>query len=248
MTTLHLYSIRNMINGKQYIGQAADVRQRWYTHLSSLRRGRHHSLSLQRSFNKYGEEAFDFVVIEGPFGSTAEVNAAEERRIMTENTIAPNGYNHRAGGTYSPMSEEAKAKLSRYRKAFLAAGGIVNFKGNTHTPETKRLLSEKAIARFMNPVERERTIEWGHRAWEGEHRKCTLLNNRLGHQTERYRTSHSAKLRKGKPFPMLIDPNGIRHSVDISLSSFCGKHDLIPSAMNLVVNGKRPHHKGWRVV
>jgi len=58
-----IYVIQNNINGKCYIGSAKDIKDRWRIHLNLLRRNEHHSILLQRSFNKYGEKAFNFEII-----------------------------------------------------------------------------------------------------------------------------------------------------------------------------------------
>lgn len=55
-----IYEIRNLVNGKKYVGSAVNFHARWTKHLSELRRGVHHSLHLQQSWNKHGEQAFEF--------------------------------------------------------------------------------------------------------------------------------------------------------------------------------------------
>jgi group I intron endonuclease len=55
--------IINLQNNKIYIGSAVKFVKRRCQHLSYLRNNIHHSLRLQRSFNKYGEENFVFKVI-----------------------------------------------------------------------------------------------------------------------------------------------------------------------------------------
>lgn len=59
-----IYQIRNLINGKRYIGSAKCFRTRWNGHRAKLRRGSHHSRHLQSSWVKHGESAFFFEVIE----------------------------------------------------------------------------------------------------------------------------------------------------------------------------------------
>lgn len=61
-----VYGIRNQINQKCYIGSASGksgFQQRWWNHRHLLRHNRHHSLYLQRAWNKYGEEAFVFEIL-----------------------------------------------------------------------------------------------------------------------------------------------------------------------------------------
>lgn len=60
-----VYCIINTVTGKRYIGSASrSIKERWALHRRALRRGDHHSTYLQRSWNKYGEAAFEFVVLE----------------------------------------------------------------------------------------------------------------------------------------------------------------------------------------
>ena len=48
-----------------YVGSAAgSFRRRWHIHLSDLRKGKHHNSRLQRLWNKYGEDTFEFRVAE----------------------------------------------------------------------------------------------------------------------------------------------------------------------------------------
>lgn len=59
-----IYKITNTVNGKFYIGSAVDFKRRWNVHRCQLRQGRHHSPHLQRAWDKLGENAFEFSVIE----------------------------------------------------------------------------------------------------------------------------------------------------------------------------------------
>ena len=59
-----VYIIEHVVSGSWYIGSSRAIRSRWYSHRRLLRRGEHHSQYLQNSWNKYGEKAFTFFVIE----------------------------------------------------------------------------------------------------------------------------------------------------------------------------------------
>jgi len=62
--SMGIYKIENMVNGKVYIGSSKDIKQRFRQHLSDLKNNRHHSIHLQRAWNKYGESNFKFSIIE----------------------------------------------------------------------------------------------------------------------------------------------------------------------------------------
>lgn len=59
-----IYSIRNTINGKIYVGSAVNLYKRRLNHLSTLRRNTHKNPHLQASFNKHGEDSFEFITLE----------------------------------------------------------------------------------------------------------------------------------------------------------------------------------------
>jgi group I intron endonuclease len=57
-----VYLIVCRANRRIYVGSSVDIVQRWRAHLCNLRKGRHHSRWLQRSWDKYGARSFDFVI------------------------------------------------------------------------------------------------------------------------------------------------------------------------------------------
>jgi len=59
-----IYQIRNLINGKVYIGSSIDIDKRWKKHVRELKNLIHPNQHLQSSWNKYGEESFIFEMIE----------------------------------------------------------------------------------------------------------------------------------------------------------------------------------------
>lgn len=59
-----IYQILNIVNNKYYIGSSLDVFKRFRTHKRNLKLNKHHNRHLQRSWKKYGESAFEFIVIQ----------------------------------------------------------------------------------------------------------------------------------------------------------------------------------------
>lgn len=62
--TCGIYQIVNTVNGKRYVGSSVDIDKRWREHIRLLKASKHHSRHLQSAWNKYGEDSFEFDVIE----------------------------------------------------------------------------------------------------------------------------------------------------------------------------------------
>lgn len=58
-----IYQIINKINGKSYIGSSINLTWRKTKHFTELRNQKHHSIILQKAFNKYGESNFEFKIL-----------------------------------------------------------------------------------------------------------------------------------------------------------------------------------------
>ena len=59
-----IYTIRNTVNSKIYIGSTWNLRKRFKTHVDLLRTARHFNKHLQSAWTKYGEDSFAFEVLE----------------------------------------------------------------------------------------------------------------------------------------------------------------------------------------
>ena len=59
-----IYQIENKINSKVYIGSSNNIKRRWQKHKALLRHNKHPNSHLQAAWNKYGEDSFEFSIIE----------------------------------------------------------------------------------------------------------------------------------------------------------------------------------------
>lgn len=107
-----IYCIENLINHKRYVGQSKDIGARWRYHKSELRRNIHGNDYLQKAWNKYGEDNFQFYILEE---CTIDIiNDRERYYIILYNTINRDcGYNIESGGNANKiMPDSTKRKIS----------------------------------------------------------------------------------------------------------------------------------------
>lgn len=98
-----IYTIKNRVTGKMYVGSSMNPKKRVSFHLYSLKKGDHHSAKLQNSWNKHGSEVFECNIaesIEYEGKETIDIFAREQFWIDHHDSIA-NGYNIKNPGVNS---------------------------------------------------------------------------------------------------------------------------------------------------
>lgn len=83
-----IYAIVNKVTDRKYIGQTGRFLYRWTKHKLLLHRGEHSNLELQRDWNLYGPDAFEFQILEIVGGMALVKREREYIQSMT------NLYNH----------------------------------------------------------------------------------------------------------------------------------------------------------
>jgi len=127
-----IYAIKNTVNQKVYVGSSRNVASRWRAHRLQLRNGTHTNQWLQHAWSKYGERAFEFILIQ----ERAESVLLDAERYWTSclQALEPaKGYNI-AEDPLAPMTgrkhtKEAREKMSKAHK------GHSRNKGRKFTPE-----------------------------------------------------------------------------------------------------------------
>lgn len=88
-----VYKIQHIQNGKLYIGSAVNIRKRWKSHRSALRRNKHHNNHLASAMKKYGVSAFAWEVVE--FCPVTILTEREQFWLDYYQSFKPeNGYNN----------------------------------------------------------------------------------------------------------------------------------------------------------
>lgn len=113
-----IYCIENKIDGKMYIGQSFNIQRRWQEHIKMLNKGKHHNRFLQRAWDKYGEDNFDFYIVEQLYTSPRVVYDVLEIYYISEYCTNNNqyGYNLTMGGegvVGYKFTKEQREKISK---------------------------------------------------------------------------------------------------------------------------------------
>lgn len=59
-----VYIVKCVANGRSYVGSSKDIACRWKEHRYSLRHNEHYNAHWQRAWNKYGEDQFEWSILE----------------------------------------------------------------------------------------------------------------------------------------------------------------------------------------
>jgi group I intron endonuclease len=106
-----IYALKNIVNNKMYIGQSTDIDARKYHHYYDLKHHKHHSCKLQQDYDLYGENNFEFLILEECLFS--ELSDKEKYYVDMYHTME-NGYNVVGGGTKGHyVGKETKQKISK---------------------------------------------------------------------------------------------------------------------------------------
>jgi len=130
-----IYKIRNVVNGKFYVGSTVDSRVRFQTHRRNLKKGKHQSPHMQAAWNKYGEDCFKFEVIE--IVECSENLLIAEQKWLDEHAGKPHCYNW-ATDASAPM----RGKKHTEKTIALVKANRTAPKGDTHYRFGKKLSDE----------------------------------------------------------------------------------------------------------
>lgn len=146
-----IYVIQNRATGKKYIGSSVNIPGRWRAHRRALRDGRHHSIKLQRAWNKYSESAFSFDVL--MYCEPCDL-LRQEQFFFDMCDPSCNGYNilPRAGSRFGAKHREEVKNAMRGRKVSEATKARISetMKGMPKSPETRARMRAAQSGRKSN--------------------------------------------------------------------------------------------------
>lgn len=196
-----IYRIRNLVNGKCYVGSSVNIRKRWHVHRSYLTRGVHHNRYLTAAWNKYGQDAFTFEVIE--YCAKESLIEREQHYIDTlrpEYNLSPT-----AGNCLGVKHSEAV----RLRRSEMNRGNKFSI-GRKLSEEHKRAVAEanrnrKGYKRDPDSVEKTAAAHRGRRRSEETRRRIAqaMSGKKRAPFSEETRRKLSLSL-KGKQKPLHV--------------------------------------------
>jgi group I intron endonuclease len=185
-----IYQIRNLINNKRYIGSTVNIDKRWYEHKKSLRKNIHVNEYLQNAWNKYGEDNFDFDILEQVENKVLLLEREQYWMDYYKSYKRNIGYNicsicGNVLGCRWNLREETKIKLSEMRK------------GRKLSEESKKRIGEKAKERFRN---KENHPMFGKHLSEEQKQKLRESHLGLKHSEETKQKMKEIFSGEGNPF------------------------------------------------
>lgn len=184
----YIYLVTNVLTGKQYVGQTTrlDINTRWNQHKKVCKTGL--GRYIRAAYCKYGIDTFKFEIICVCFDD--DCDRYEDEYIIKYGTLAPNGYNLRAGGgnngkhhpdTIKLMSERLKGRKARLPKSDETRRKLSEGLKGSKNPNYGKKISEEQKAKAR--ATRKERLENGQRKYVMS--EASLLNLLKGRKSGR---------------------------------------------------------------
>jgi group I intron endonuclease len=229
-----IYKIINKTNGKYYIGSSNNIigiRGRWANHVHYLNNNKHQNRHLQRAWNKYGVDAFDFTILE---------KALPESLLEIEQKY---------------LNEAAREKIKCYNMSFIA--GKIEMTSEVKKKISESLKGIKRPYKPCKPSDVAKRVE--SRKWYKHHSKKTrdkISKARMGYVNSPESIQRMREKLKGrKPWnvhqTIYTFTNRITNEIFVGIKSdFIKKYSLFKQPVYLMINGngRLKSYKGWTVI
>lgn len=197
-----IYIIINLRDKKKYLGSTINLKTRKRNHFAYLKKGKHENKYLQRAFNKYGSDCFEFQIIE--LCEKEECRSLEQKylnEIFSSKQNRKQYYNTNPNASCPPtmkgkdnpnygkdFSTETRLKMSLAKQG--NTGDKNNFFGKQHSEETKLKMKE---AHNVSPIYAKNIITQEEKIFSNSREAAkylgvnfTLICRRLNPNSKRY--------------------------------------------------------------
>ncbi len=228
-----VYKILNIVTNKFYIGSTFDLHGRFLVHKSGLNRGGHPNPHLQSSFQKYGKDAFHFIVVE--LCDIDDLLLREQFYLDTTRCFdSAIGYNIRSQAESNfgiKLNEERKLSIQKHQITIRGRDfHVISPEGQEYRGRgTRKFAKEHNLTEsiFM------KMVSGGASHCQGWHL--------FGIAPPEKRKKEQPKIYK------FIDKNNILHEVKRGeLKNFSRRYNLWPGGFSAIWYEQRKSYKGWR--
>lgn len=250
-----IYEIYNTVTKKRYIGSTTrDFKKRWGGHRHRLRKNKHHSKHLQNTWNKYGEDNFEFRIIEF---CKPEHCIQREQWWMDLYGVADRNYGYNlacfAGNTVGhTVSEELKNKLRNLKK------GNKYALGRKRSDETKQKIrlaklgtkhSEEYCRKRSLMFKGENNPNYGKTHTEETRRKISeRLKGNINCKGRILSDESKIKMRNSRSvYVYVITTPSNEEIITNSLREFCKSNKLDRSSFQEILKGIKNNYKGYSI-
>jgi len=225
-----IYKIINIVNNKFYVGSAVNLRKRKARHFSELRTGKHNNRHLLAAWNKYGEQAFVFVVVEEVEDRALLLEA--ENRWLKEHVGKDYCYNIGTDATAPMLGVSGELSPTWGYKRTPEQLAAQNWTGKKHTPESRAKIAQHLIGKPKSAKVRA---------------KISATLSGAGNPNYGKPRSDEFKAKVSKPVDA-VSPDG-ETTMFPSIAALRESFGIKPSTVNRAVKSERPltrgPYKGW---
>lgn len=224
-----IYKIINVVNNKFYVGSAVNFSRRKARHFSELRHNKHNNRWLQASWNKHGEQAFIFAIVEEVQDKALLLEV--ENRWLKEHVGKDYCYNIGVDATAPMLGMSGEASPTWGRKRTEEELLAQNWTGKKHSEQSKQKIKGALKGHPVPTAIRAKisaTLSGEGNFWYGKKRP-----------------DHGAKVSKAV---VVTNPNG-KVTEYASISVLREEMKLKPPTVNRALKSGKPlvrgPYKGW---
>lgn len=226
-----IYKIINVVNNKFYVGSAVNFSRRKARHFSELRHNKHNNRWLQASWNKHGEQAFIFAIVEEVQDKALLLEV--ENRWLKEHVGKDYCYNIGVDATAPHLG---------------MSGELSPTWGMQHTEDAKARIGAASKVRVQSEEEkakRRQSMKGHHVATSTRAKISATLSGEGNFWYGKKRPDHGAKVSKAV---VVTNPNG-KVTEYASISVLREEMKLKPPTVNRALKSGKPlvrgPYKGW---
>lgn len=267
-----VYQILCLPTGKIYVGSAVDIWARWGQHRRSLRRGDHPNAHLQQAWDKYGEDQFEFSVLE--LVDEADLLQAEQKWIdktgcanreagfnvfdiagspgdafaqVWDGFIGPDGIEVTITNLFD-FCRRSNLDWSSMHRLAMGKSKLKSYKGWTHKNSVRQRDYVKTYDGFIDPSGNPAGPIINLAAFCRAHGLDSTHMVAVAHGricSHRGWTYNNDRTHRGyRTYTGFVNPQGQRIIIT-NLAAFCREHGLNEIRMRQLISGERKSHKGW---